>query len=437
MTSFQRLTFAIAMGWVVLTARGADWPQYRGPLRDGVSRETGLLKEWPGEGPRLLWKVVNLGLGYSGPAVVGDRLYVSCGRGDSEFVVAMDLSATGIPRELWATKIGPLFTWRGNNWNVGPNATPTVDRDLVFALGGNGDLVCVDAATGRERWHKCMPRDFAGEVNPIGGGAEEPTPLGWGYAWAPLVDGDQLICLPGGKQGLMAALDRKTGKTIWRSTDVVDQATYSSPIAVEIAGLRQYVQVVNSGVVGISAQDGKRLWAYQRKPAYGDVVTATPLFNNNHVFSTVGFGEGCDLIKLIPGANGVEVEKVYSNRQMQSRDGGVVLFDGHIYGYSESHGWMCMDFKTGKVLWSEKQALGRGSVMVADGHLYCCAEKGGTIALIEASPTARRETGRLTLPTESPSRPPSGGLWTHPVIADGRLYLRDEEFLYCYDIKMH
>ncbi len=419
-----------AMAFDVLAA---DWPQFRGPERDGVSRETSLRRTWPAAGPALLWSTDKLGLGYSGPAIVGDRLYISVGRGDSEFIIAMDIKAA--PKELWATKIGPLFTWKGNNWNIGPNATPTVDGDLIYALGGGGELICVETATGKEIWRKNLPRDLGGEVNPIGGGLEEPTPLGWGYAAAPLVDGAQLICVPGGKQGLLAALDKKTGAVIWRSKDTTDQAPYSCPIAADVGGIRQYIQVVNSGVVGISAKEGKTLWSYIRRPAYDDVVTATPIFSDNHIFSTVGFGQGCDLIKLNPQPAGIQVEKVYSNKTVQSRDGGMVLVDGHIYGYSEGKGWLCTEFKTGKVKWSDKERLGRGSILAADGNLYCCAEKGGIVAMIEASPSGWVERGRMTLPRESALRRPSGGMWTHPVIANKRLYLRDEEWLYCFDVR--
>lgn len=437
----MKTTLGFVGACVVVTAMtaasAADWPQYRGPERDGVSRETGLRKEWPKGGPPLLWSSDKLGLGYSGPAVVGDRLYVSCGRGREEFVVAFDLPGKGGTelKEAWAAELGPLFTWRGNHWNVGPNATPTVDGERVYALGGFGDLVCVESATGKELWRKNLPRDLGGEVNPIGGGAEDPTPLGWGYASAPLVDGQQLVCVPGGKQGLLAALDKTTGKILWQSGEVTDQASYSSPIAVDVGGVRQYVQVVNAGIVGVAARDGKRLWSYRRQPAFDDVVTATPVFGDNHVFATVGFGQGCDLIKLLPDAAGTKAEKVFSNRTVQSRDGGVVLFEGHVYGYSEGRGWLCMELKTGKVVWSERDKLTRGSVTCADGNLYCCAEKGGTVVLLEATPKGWNERGRLTLPKESAKRPPAGGLWTHPVVANGRLCIRDEELLYCYDVK--
>src|SRR5262245_52728563 len=383
-----------------IAIQSADWPQFRGPNRDGKSSETGLLKEWPKGGPKLLFNYDECGVGYSGPAIVGDRLYFSSGREDAEYLVALDLKSTP-PKEIWSARIGPVFTWKGNKWNRGPNATPTVDAELVFALGGGGELICVETATGKERWRKSMPRDLGGEVNPIGGGAEDPTPLGWGYAWAPLVDGDQLICVPGGRQGLMAALDKKTGKVLWQSKEVTEQASYSSPIVTEIGGVRQYVQVTNSGVSGIAAKDGKLLWSYFRDPAYDDVVIATPIVHNGYIFSSVGFQQGCDLIKVVAEGGKFTVEKIISDRSVQNRDGGVVLVDDHLYCHSEKGGWVCHEFKTGKQVWSERDKLGRGSVAYADGRLYCCSEMGGTIALVEPSAKGWTEKGRFKLPKES------------------------------------
>jgi outer membrane protein assembly factor BamB len=417
-----------------ITACAADWPQFRGPNRDGVSTETGLLKEWPKDGPALLWSYKDAGVGYSGPAIIGERLYLTGGRGDSEFVFALDLSAHP-PKELWAAKIGPLFQWKGNSWNEGPNATPTIDGELLYALGGGGELVCVETADGKVRWRKNMPRDFSGEVNPIGGGAEEPTPLGWGYAWSPLVDGDQLICIPGGPKGLMAALNKKTGELVWRCKDAKDQAPYSSPVIAEIGGVRQYVQSVNSGIVGIAAKDGKLLWAYQRDPAYDDVVIANPIVQGNRVFATVGFGQGFDLIEISNEGGSFKTQKVLSSKSIQNKLGGVVLVDGHLYGHSESGGWFCHVFKTGANVWSERTKIGPGSVTFADGRLYCCAEKGGIVVLLEASPKGWNEKGRFKLPQESKLRKPNGLMWVHPVIANGRLYIRDQEFLMCFDVR--
>src|SRR5262249_51192112 len=157
------------------------------------------------------------------------------------------------------------------------------------------------------------------------------------------------------------------------------------------------------------------------------------VFHDNHVFSTVGFAQGCDLIKLVPNGSEIGVEKVFSNKVIENRDGGVVLVDGHLYGHSENKGWFCQEFKTGKIMWEERNKLGRGSVTSAEGNLYCCSEKGGIVVLLEATPKGWTEKGKLKLPRESNMRRPEGRLWTHPVIANGRLYIRDQELLYCYD----
>jgi outer membrane protein assembly factor BamB len=280
-----------------------------------------------------------------------------------------------------------------------------------------------------------LPRDLGGEDNPVGGGLDDPTPLGWGYSSAPLVDGDRLVCVPGGKQGLLAALDKKTGKVLWRSKGVTGQATYSSPIAVEVGGVRQYVQVTDAGMVGVAAADGKLLWSYRRDRPYEDVVIAAPVFRDNLVYATVGFGEGFDLVRLTPRDGRIAAEKVAAGKDVQNRDGGVVLVGDHLYGHSEKGGWVCQEFATGKVVWAEADALGRGSVTAADGRLYCCAEKGGAVVLVEPGTDGWKEKGRLKLPRESRKRLPSGGLWTHPVVANGRLYVRDQELLFCYDVK--
>lgn len=415
----------------------ADWPQFRGPNRDGHSPEKGLLQTWPKGGPKLLATATNCGTGYAGPAVVGDRLYMAGGRGDAEFLYALDLKgvAQGLMPEVWSAKIGPLFTWKGNSWNAGPNVTPTVDGGFVYVLGGFGELLCVEAATGKEVWRANLPKDLGGAVNAIGGGLTQPTPLGWGYASAPLIDGEKLIVVPGGSKGLFAALDKKTGKVLWRSAEVTDEASYASPLAVEVGSVRQYVAATNKGFVGVAASDGKLLWKYGRNPAYEDVVISTPVFRDNLVYESVGFNEGCDLVRIVPSGGKFAAEKVVSNREVQNRDGGMVLVGDHLYGHSEKGGWVCQEFKTGKVLWAENEALVRGTISFADGRLYCCAEKGGAVVLVEPNPMGWKEAGRLQLPQQSKLRKPSGMLWTHPVIAGGRLFLRDQDLLFVYDIK--
>lgn len=416
------------------TLFAADWPQFRGPARDGHSADTGLLKSWPKGGPKLAWTFTGGGVGYAGPAVVGDRLYTCGGKGEEEFVYALDVKANP-PAVLWSAKIGPLFTWQGNSWNAGPNVTPTVDGDRVFALGGFGDLVCVEAKTGKELWRVNYANDLGGEVNPIGGGLTRPSPLGWGNAAAPLVDGDALVCVVGGKRGLFAGLDKTTGKVLWRSADVKEQAPYSSPVAAKIDGVPQYVAATNKGLVGVGTK-GELLWRYDRAAPFDDVVISTPVVRDGIAAVSVGFGEGIEAVTVAPDAGGAfKATKRYASKEIQNRDGGLVLVGDHLYGHSEQGGWLCAEFKTGKVLWTEGKALARGVVSTADGKLYCAAEKGGAVVLLDPSTDEWKEAGRLTLPAASKLRKPQGMIWTHPVIANGRLYLRDQDLLFCYEVK--
>jgi outer membrane protein assembly factor BamB len=418
------LVLAAACGVLV----AADWPQFRGPERDDISKETGLLKTWPAGGPKLLWTNDQAGLGYSGPAVVGERLYTMGARDKTEYVYALD---TRNGKEIWVAPVGETFTFKGNNWGDGPRATPTVDGELLYALGGQGELVCVETATGKERWRKSMTKDLKGGVSLLGGAS-------WGYSWSPLVDGDQVICVPGGSQGTLAALNKKTGEVIWRSQGLTDPAPYASPLARGSGNDRQYIQLVDHGVAGVAAKDGRVLWDYHRKPHYNDVVIPTPVIQDNEVYTATV--DGCDLVKVSEAAKGLEAVKVYGTNKMKNVLGGFVLLDGKVYGYFEGKGWTCQDFKTGQITWSSK-ALGKGSLTCADGRLYCYTEDDGIVALAEPNAKAWKPAGRFEIPRKSKFHPPDGEqfpggkVWTHPVVANGRLYLRDQELIFCYDVK--
>jgi outer membrane protein assembly factor BamB len=438
-----RLLFLIACVPVLALSAGAafgadfDWPQFRGPNRDGVSLETGLLKTWPDGGPKLLWTWKNAGTGYAGPAVVGDRLYLSGARGDDELVYALDLTQNP-PKQLWEAKIGPKFTWKGNTWTDGPLSNPTVAAGLVFALGAGGDLVCVDALAGREKWRVSLLKDLGGDVFNFQGSAPEKT--GWGFACAPLVDSDKVICVPGGSQGTLAALDKATGKTLWRSKGLTDQATYASPVLATIAGTRQYLQTTTEGVAGVDP-DGNLLWYYKRDKPYADILGASPLVKGDQVFiSGGGEGGGSVLIEVAKADGKFTARKVYATRELANFHGGLVLVGDHVYGSSGDFGptrWVCLDFKTGKVAWSvENRKLGKGAVSAADGFLYCLGESSDLVVHTPASPEQKLTVAEsFTLPETSSKRKPSGKAWTHPVIANGKLYLRDQELLFCYDVK--
>jgi len=430
-TAFATVSVAL-LAWAGGSARADDWPQYRGPNRDDVSAEKGLLPQWPEKGPPLLWTYADAGIGYSGPAVVGDRYYTIGGRGDTEFLIALDLDKVkdGAPAQAWAAKVGPLFDWQGNQWSAGPSATPTVDGDLVFALGGNGDLVCVAAPTGKERWRLNLPSQLAAEVNPIGGG---PKKLGWGFTASPLVDGDRLICLPGGPKGTVAALDKRTGRVLWRSAGLAEQASYASPIPAEIEGVRQYLVLTNEGLRGVSAADGRVLWKHDRR--FNTEVVNSPILRGPLVFITVGAGRGCDLVRVKRSGNAFAAEEVYTNRNMANHHGNVVLLDGHVYGASEGKGWVCQNLETGELAWAERSKVPGGSTTYADGRFYCFGERDGAVALLEASSRACTVLGRFALPKSSALRKPKGLIWTPPVVAGGRLFLRDQELVFCYDVR--
>ena len=394
------------------TSFGADWPQWRGPNRDGVSTETGLLKEWPAGGPQLVWKANGLGNGYSTLAIAGGRIFTIGETNGMSSVIALDI-ADGKP--VWSAKLGKPGApgWGGFE---GPRATPTVDGDSLYAVGQWGDLVCVETATGKERWRKDYVKDFSA-----------PRPE-WGFAESPLVDGDKVMITPGGNQGAVVALDKKTGAIVWRSKQFTDSAQYSSLIIADIAGVRQYVQLTAASVAGIAAADGKLLW---RAPRVGrTAVIPTPIYSDGFVYVTSGYGVGCNLLKISATGGKFSAQEVYANKVMANHHGGAIKVGNSVFGYSDGKGWTCQDFKSGEAKWQEKDKLGKGSLAYADGHFYLRSEDKGTVALIEASPQGYMEHGQFDQPNRTDKKS-----WTHPVIAGGKLYVRDQDLLLCYDVK--
>ncbi len=398
------------------TVRQGNWPQWRGPNRDGISTETGLLKEWDDDGPPLVWQIDGLGSGYGSVSVADGRIYVMGNREGGEHVIA--LNAVDGSR-LWSTKMGT----GGHS-----NCTPTIDGDRVYAVGLDGDLACLDVENGKLIWSKNYGRDFKGRMMST-----------WGFSESPLVDGDRLICTPGARDAILAALDKRDGSVIWKTTMPGnvgsrggDGAAYSSVVISNGAGVKQYVQLVGRGVIGVRADDGKLLWAYNRI-ANGTANIPTPIVHGDYVFTSTGYDTGAALLKLSRDGDGVKAEEVYFLEQdvMQNHHGGMILLGDHIYcGTGHNNGFpLCIEMLTGKVAWRPDRGPGRESAAIAyaDGNLYFRYQD-GTMALIEANPMEYVVKGSFRLASRQHES------WPHPVIAGGRLYLRDWDVLMCYDI---
>ncbi len=406
------------LGLLALPGSASDWPQWRGPERTGVSKERGLLKDWPPAGPKLLWQVQDIGDGYSTPAVMGNRIYILGNRGmENEFVQALSVE-DGKP--LWTTRLGNVGSPNQEPPYPMSRSTPTIDGDMLYALSSDGDLVCLQRATGKTLWQKSLRGDFGGK------------PGKWAYAESPLIDGDALVATPGGPDATLVALNKKTGAVIWKSAvPGGDLAAYASAIAAEAAGRRQYIQFLDKGVVGVDAKTGRFLWRYD-KTSTGPANIPTPVADNGYVYSANARRFGGGLVQLHATKDGVTAEEVYFERDVPNTLGGQILLSGTLYG-TNPKGMVAAEFLTGKIKW-QAPAVGPGAVQYADGLLYVHGEN-GEVALVEASPDAYREKGRFT-PSSPPKRVRSREMaWTYPVVANGRLYIRDIGTLWCYDVR--
>ncbi len=401
-------------------ATAGPWPRWRGPNIDGVCRETGLLQQWPEGGPQLLWQAKDIGTGFAGVSVVGDKIFTMGRRSGTEHLFALNAADGSI---LWATPIGPGKNQRGSN------CTPTVDGDLVYGVSIEGDLICARTDNGEPVWQKNFARDFGGKMM-----------TGWGYSESPLVDGNLLVCTPGGEQAVMAALDKKTGRPVWTTampyggSHGKDGAGYSSIVISQGAGVKQYIQLVGRGLIGVEADSGQLLWRYDRI-ANGVANIPTAIVSGDDVFCSTGYQTGAALLKLSRSGRGVQFQEQYflDAGTLQNHHGGMVLLDGHIYcGHKHNEGFpICVEMKTGRVKWGgDQRGAGSGSaaVLYADGNLYFRYQN-GIMALIEATPE------RYNLKSSFKLASVRAESWPHPVIADGKLLLRDQEVLMCYDVK--
>ena len=404
------MTIVCVFGMTVVAAAQSpvfDWPQWQGPERSSVSKETGLLQQWPPAGPPVVWSISGLGAGYGSLAMKGDRIFVQGMKGGGSAVTALN-RADG--RMVWTKTIGKGLN---DDRGPGPRGTPTLDGDRLYVLTENGDLACLNAADGAVRWQRNILADFGGRQ------------LSWLISESPLVDGDHVIVTPGGPRASIVALDKMTGRNVWASQQLSDEAGYASPIAADVQGVRVIMTLTSRAGVGVRASDGKLMW---RNPivANDTANVATPIFHDNKVFYSSNYGTGAALLGLTAQGGEVKAQQLYFTREMQNHHGGLVLVDGYLYGFHNSI-LACLEFNTGKMLWRDR-SVGKGTLVYADGHLYIQSE-GNVMGLAEANPSAYKEKSRFKFADHGlPS-------WAHPVVSGGRLYIRDQESLSAYNIK--
>ncbi len=403
-------------------AGAADWPQWRGPKRDGLSADTGLLKAWPSDGPALLWEAKGAGRGYASVAVADGRIYTmgdgpSTAEDKDEYLLCFE-EATG--KQAWKAKLGPAWNSGQANWQSS-RSTPTLDGEVLYALTAHGTLHCLELAGGKERWKKSLQRDFGGRKGD-----------GWGYSESPLVDGDRLVCTPGGDRSTVVCLNKLTGETVWTAAAPNDRgAGHASIVVTEIGKERVYVTTTAGGALGVRASDGKFLWNYpiDRTTA----VIPTPIIRGDLVFFSAGYNRGGALLRQVAGPDGgVKVEEVYGLKtELNNKHGGVVLVGDFLYGDTNDSGtpW-CAELMTGKQRWRQRGS-GRGSAAIgyADGHLYV-RYADGRLALVKAVPEEYKEISSFKIP-HSGDRPS----WSHPVIAGGKLFLREGDHILCYNVR--
>jgi outer membrane protein assembly factor BamB len=404
MTYFRsaRCVVLSALAAFCVQACAEEWPQWRGPHHDGISRETGLLSQWPAGGPRARWRVP-LGMGYSSVSVAGGKAVTMFGTEDGEFVVALDASSGKV---LWKTPSGPLFH---NTYGNGPRSTPTIDAGRVYSLGATGSLLALDAASGTKIWGFNVLEKFGGEAPEFG------------LSSSPVVAGNMLLVVTGAKHGKsLVALDRSTGSVLWSSLN--DKAGYSTPLVIDVGGQRQVVVLMGEAVVGVAIGDGRELWRRPWKTTL-DANVATPIFHQNRLFISTGYGTGCGMFELGVGGQSA-VKELWKSKEMKNYFSTSVLIDGCLYGFDNTF-LVAMDFQTGKVKWRER-GFNRGSLLAADGKLVILGER-ASLALAEVSPAKYTELARAKVL--------DGKTWTVPTLADGRLFVRNEKELVCLDLR--
>jgi hypothetical protein len=391
-------------------ASGVIWPGFLGPDRNNASPAVGLLDQWPATGPNLAGTIRGLGVGFSNISIADGLVHTMGNLAAKEVVLAIRLESG---RLAWKHELGPAYR---NSFGDGPRSTPAIDGDRLYALGAAGDLVCLDRRNGKRIWRLNIAREFQASV---------PQ---WGYCESVLIDGDNLICTPGGRQATLVALDKRTGALRWKAlVPEQDGPAYASLIRADFEGSAQYVQMTAKGVVGVRADDGQYLWR-DNSSANGTANCCAPVFAGGMVFTASGYGKGGAMVRLLGEAGAARGRFAYHTRDMQVQHGGLVLFEGHVYGSSDPGVLTCLDLETGAVRW-QNRSIGKSSLTMAEGHLYLREEVKGTLALVAATPEGYQEKGRFQPPERS-----SAKAWSYPVVCDGKLFLRDQDLLQVYDV---
>ena len=408
-----RLLIATTLGALLMAvtsaqqpATPAEWFQWRGANRDGISQETGLLQEWPKLGPPLAWRANGVGNGYSSFSTSGGRLYTLGARGGIEYVIALD-RASG--KKVWETQNGQRYQ---NDRGDGPRSTPTVDGDRLYVLGGSGDLTCLENATGKKIWSLNIVQKFGG-VNPY-----------WGYSESPLIVGDRILVNTGGPRAGIVAVAKADGSTLWQQHN--DGAGYSSPMLMRTGSLNQVIFFTEDRAMAVDPRDWRLLWSYN-KANNGTANIATPIVRGTRVFVSSDYGTWGALLDVRAAGNLATANEVYFTRDMRNHHASSVLVGDYLYGFSSSI-LTALAFETGKTMWRDR-SVGKGSLIFADNRLYLYSED-SVVGLADASPDGYRERGRFTLPQQS-------GLptWSHPIIADGLLVIRDQDTVYTYNVR--
>ena len=400
-----------------------DWPQWRGPQREGISQEHNLNLDWSEKKPPLLWVFREAGGGYTAPTIVGTTLYSQGAADGSDFAFALDTETGTL---IWKQNLGKEYVDYQNR-GKGARGSVTVDEGKLYMIRGGGQIHCLSATDGKMLWQKDFIPDFGGKIM-----------SDWGYSESPLVDGNLVICSPGGDNGSIVALNKNNGEVVWRSSELTDKCTYSSPIVANVDGIKQYIQLTEKCVAGVAAKDGKLLWKVDA-PGFRTAVISTPNIIGNRVYVTTGYNFGCILIQLTKAGDRFIAETIYANRNMGNKHGGVVLNNGYIYGYSDFSGWVCQNLETGEMVWSTGRSgdtgKGAGAVLGVNDRLICQEEQSGLLCVVAASPNGWKEFGRMPFPERTEMITQDNMVWTHPVVAHGKLYLRDHNLLFCFDLK--